>query len=116
MRYEILLEKLFNGWDCYYNIRKTCGCAKPKKSNFKKLPILPLELTKTEWKKKKPICHHVFQSFSMFTCYCSSTSHFSFSKYTLSFSVFKFKLLVSAPVSLSITLSFKPHFATSTNR
>ena len=52
MRYEILLEKLFNGWDCCYNIRKTCGCVKPKKSNFKKLPILALELTKTEWKKK----------------------------------------------------------------
>ena len=52
----------------------------------------------------------------MFTCYCLSTSHFPISKHTLSFSLFKFKLLVSAPLSLSITLSFKPHFATSTNR
>ena len=44
------------------------------------------------------------------------TSHFQISKHTLSFSVFKLKLLVSTSLSLSITLSFKPHFATSTNR
>ena len=33
-----------------------------------------------------------------------------------SLSLFKLKLLVSASLSLSITLSFKPHFVTSTNR
>ena len=115
MRYEILLEKLFNGWDCCYNIRKTCGCVKPKKSNFKKLPILALELTKTEWKKKS---QSVITSSKVFLCSRViarplPTSHF---QNTYSLSLCSSSSLVSAHLSLSIILSFKPHFATSTNR
>ena len=50
---EIKLIKIWEGFNlAILNIRKTCGCAKPKKSNFKKLPFLALELTKTEGKKK----------------------------------------------------------------
>ena len=84
-------------------------------------PILTLELTKTEGKKKgQPVItaskvYQVFLCSHIIACILP-TSHFQISKHTLSFFVFKLKLLVSASLSLSITLSFKPHFTTSTNR
>ena len=59
---------------------------------------------------------NVYQVFLCSHVIACITSHFQISKHTLSFSVFKLKLLFSASLSLSITLSFKPHFATSMNQ
>ena len=80
-----------------------------------------LELTKTEEKKKraKPVItaskvYQVFLCSHVIVCILH-TSRFQILKHTHSLSVFKLKLLVSASLSLSITLSFKPHFATSTD-
>ena len=80
-----------------------------------------MELTKTEGKKKsQPVItaskvYQVFPCSHVIACILP-TSRFQILKHTLSLSVFTLKLLVSASLSLSITLSFKPHFATSTNR
>ena len=93
----------------------------PKNKNLKRFLFCRWNSQKLRKKKKsQPVItaskvYQVFLCSHVIACILP-TSHFQISKYTLSFSVFKLKLLVSASLSLSITLSFKPHFATSTNR
>ena len=93
----------------------------PKNKNLKSFLFCRWNSQKLRKKKKRATCHTTSKVYQVFLCShviaCTlPTSHFQISKHTLSFSVFKLKLLVLASLSLSITLSFKPHFVTSTNR
>ena len=93
----------------------------PKNKNLKSFLFCRWNSQKLRKKKKRATCHTASKVYQVFLCShviaCTlPTSHFQISKHTLSFSVFKSKLLVLASLSLSITLSFKPHFVTSTNR
>ena len=79
-----------------------------------------MELTKTEEKKKRVNLSSRLPKFiKFFYVYTLLLVYFPLyifkSQNTHSLSVFKLKFLVSASLSLSITLSFKPYFTTSTN-
>ena len=93
----------------------------PKNKNLKSFLFYRWNSQKLREKKEsQPVItaskvYQVFLCSTLIACILL-TSHFQISKHTLSFSVFKLKLLFSASLSLSITLSFKPHFATSMNQ
>ena len=95
----------------------------PKNKNLKSFLFCRWNSQKLKEKKRKEKSQPIITASKVYQVFLCShviacilpTSHFQISKHTLSFSVFKLKLLVSASPSLSITLSFKPHFATSMN-
>ena len=91
----------------------------PKNKNLKSFLFYRWNSQKLREKKEsQPVitASKVYQVFLCSHIIACITSHFQISKHTLSFSVFKLKLLFSASLSLSITLNFKPHFATSMNQ